>query len=115
MAGRASRTAFVAAWLIAGSPVMAASAELKPASAVDAARLVTADADAGQWLTTGRDANWDYHSTLSDIDASNVSRLGFAWQYALGTQRGLEATPVMVDGVLYFSGNFGRVYAVDAG
>jgi quinohemoprotein ethanol dehydrogenase len=114
VAGRASRTAFVAAWLIAGSPVVAAPAELKPAGAVDAARLVTADADPGQWLTTGRDGNWDYHSTLSDIDASNVSRLGFAWQYRLGTQRGLEATPVMVDGVLYFSGNFGRVYAVDA-
>ena len=91
-----------------------ASAASERAGALDAARLANADAEPGQWLTTGRDANWDYHSTLSDINQSNVSRLGFAWQYWLGTRRGLEATPVMVDGVLYFPGNFGRVYAVDA-
>src|ERR1700722_2441579 len=83
-----------------------------------AACLATASAMAasepGEWFTTGRDLEGTYHSPLSNINTSNVGHLGFAWHYDLGTRRGLEATPVMVDGTLYFPGNFGRVYAVDA-
>jgi quinohemoprotein ethanol dehydrogenase len=63
---------------------------------------------------TGRDPAGTYFSPLSDINAGNVARLGFAWEYRLGTRRGLEATPVVVDGALYTSGNFGWVYALDA-
>lgn len=84
------------------------------AGAVDARRLAAADSEPGQWLTSGRDLGGTYHSALTSINASNVGQLGFAWDYDLGSRRGLEATPVMVDGTLYFSGNFGRVYAVDA-
>ena len=84
------------------------------AGQVTAERLVAADTEPGEWFTPGRDARGSYHSPLADINAGNVSTLGFAWEYQLGTRRGLEATPVAVDGVLYFSGNFGRVYAVDA-
>jgi len=84
------------------------------AGQVDAARLAAAAGEPGEWFTTGRDGNGTYFSPLTQIDASNVTRLGFAWEYRLGTRRGLEATPVVVDGALYVSGNFGRVYAVDA-
>lgn len=81
---------------------------------VDAARLAGADQEPGQWLTSGRDASGSYHSPLRRITAANIGELGFAWEYPLPTHRGLEATPLMVDGTLYFSGNFGWVYAVDA-
>lgn len=84
------------------------------AGQIDAARLANAAKEPDQWLATGRDGAGTYYSPLMDIDAGNVSRLGFAWEYKLGTRRGLEATPVVVDGTLYVSGNFGRVYAVDA-
>jgi quinohemoprotein ethanol dehydrogenase len=87
---------------------------MTPAGRVDALRLAAADTEPGQWLTAGRDANGSYHSPLADINADNASHLGFAWAYDLNTRRGLEATPVVVDGTLYFSGNFGRVYAIDA-
>ena len=63
---------------------------------------------------TGRDSGGTYFSPLGDINTGNVSRLGFAWEYRLGTRRGLEATPVVVDGALYTTGNFGWVYALDA-
>jgi quinohemoprotein ethanol dehydrogenase len=72
------------------------------------------DRESGQWPIAGRDEAGSYHSPLSDINTSNVTKLGYAWQYKLGTHRGLEATPVMLEGVLYTSGNFGRVYALDA-
>ncbi|MDP9065350.1 MAG: PQQ-dependent dehydrogenase, methanol/ethanol family [Pseudomonadota bacterium] len=90
----------------AGKPSIA------PAAAIDATRLAAVEPD--QWLTPGRDANGTYFSPLQDINAGNVSKLGFAWNYHLGTHRGLEATPIVVDGVMYASGNFGRVYALDA-
>ncbi len=94
----------------ASAPPVAAAPQ--PAAAIDAARLAAAEPD--QWLTTGRDANGSYFSPLKDINTGNVAQLGFAWDYRLGTSRGLEATPLVVDGVMYATSNFGRVYALDA-
>jgi quinohemoprotein ethanol dehydrogenase len=67
-----------------------------------------------EWTTPGGDGGKSHHSLLTDISASNISRLGLAWEADLGTGRGIEATPVMVDGVLYLAGMAGRVYAFDA-
>jgi quinohemoprotein ethanol dehydrogenase len=82
--------------------------------AVDAARLAAADAEPQNWFTGGRDTGGTYYSPLTGIDARNVERLGFAWDYDLGTIRGQEATPVVVDGVMYSAGTWGYVYALDA-
>ena len=83
--------------------------------AVDTARLLAADAEPQNWLTGGRDAGGTYYSPLAIINASNVARLGFAWQYDLGAPlRAQEATPIVVDGVMYTSGTWGYVYAVEA-
>ena len=54
-------------------------------------------------------------SPLKADRCPNVDDLGFAWEYDLGApQRGQEATPIVIDGVLYTSGTWGYVYAVDA-
>jgi quinohemoprotein ethanol dehydrogenase len=85
------------------------------AAAVDAARLKAADSEPQNWFTGGRDQSGSYYSPLADIDAGNVKKLGYAWSYDLGNpQRGQEATPIVVDGVMYTSGTWGYVYAVDA-
>jgi quinohemoprotein ethanol dehydrogenase len=91
-----------------------APAPSKHYGAVDAARLAKAAAEPGEWFTAGGDAGGGYSSRLSSINDRNVSRLGFAWDYPLHTRRGLEATPIVVDGILYTSGNWGRVYALEA-
>jgi quinohemoprotein ethanol dehydrogenase len=100
----------------ARSPAPAPEAARSPQryGAVDERRIAAADQEPDQWLTPGRDGGGTYYSPLADINDRNVSRLGFAWGYTLGTRRGLEATPVVVDGILYTSGNWGRVYALDA-
>jgi quinohemoprotein ethanol dehydrogenase len=90
------------------------AAEPTQFGAVDDQRLHHAAAEPGQWFTVGRDSQGSYYSPLDQINADNVTSLGFAWEYRLGTYRGLEATPVVVDGVLYTSGIAGRVYALDA-
>jgi len=96
------------------NPPPAAQSTKPPPAAIDAARLANAANEPDQWLATGRDAGGTYFSPLKDINADNIAQLGFAWEYRLGTRRGLEATPVVVDGALYTTGNFGWVYAVDA-
>ena len=70
---------------------------------------------AQNWYAGGRDGNGTYYSPLASINASTVKDLGFAWTYDLGDpQRGQEATPIVIDGVMYTSGTWGYVYAVDA-
>lgn len=100
----------------APAPAVAGEGLSTPSKAalLDAARLAGADTEPGQWFTSGRDHNGSYYSPLTDINQNTVARLGFAWEYRLGTNRGLEATPIMIDGVLYAVGNWGRVYALDA-
>ena len=81
---------------------------------VDSARLANANQTPQDWFTDGRDRDGTYFSPLESINAGDVKRLGFAWQFDLGTHRGQEATPVVVDGVMYTSGERGYVYALDA-
>ncbi|KAF0186478.1 MAG: pyrrolo-quinoline quinone [Alphaproteobacteria bacterium] len=66
------------------------------------------------WTTPGGDAAKSHYSTLTDITPGNVGRLGLAWSFDLGTNRVQEATPVVIDGVMYTSGNLGRAYALNA-
>ncbi len=66
------------------------------------------------WGTTGGDSGKSHHSLLKDISTANVGTLGLAWQAELGTNRVLEATPIVIDGIMYTSGVAGRAYAFDA-
>ncbi|MBW2420217.1 MAG: PQQ-dependent dehydrogenase, methanol/ethanol family, partial [Deltaproteobacteria bacterium] len=90
---------------------------LQPARAawVDAARVTAAESEPGSWLVHGRTWSEQRFSPLDQIDRSNVQELGLAWAYMTGTLRGLEATPLAVDGVLYLTGSWSVVYALDAG
>src|SRR5450755_3091272 len=80
------------------TPPTPAATSAAPAAAIDAARLAAGEPD--QWLTPGRDPNGTYFSPLTDVNAGNVTQLGFAWDYRLGTGRGLEGTPLVIDGVM---------------
>lgn len=81
---------------------------------VDEARMKAAGSEPDNWLTSGRDQEGTYYSPLTTLNENNIHGLGFAWQYDLGTYRGQEATPIVVDGVMYTSGTWGYVYALDA-
>jgi quinohemoprotein ethanol dehydrogenase len=106
------------ALLVAGNFTAGAVAAESPGpqhfGAVSEARLRHADGEPDQWLAPGRDAEGTYYSPLDAINDKTIDRLGFAWNYALPTSRGLEATPVVVDSVLYTAGNWGKVFALDA-
>jgi quinohemoprotein ethanol dehydrogenase len=81
---------------------------------IDRERLLNADAEPENWFTEGRDFGKSHYSALDQIKLDTVGELGLAWDYPTGTTRGLEATPIVVDGVLFTSGTTGRAYALDA-
>src|SRR4051812_26957514 len=65
----------------------------------------------GEWLSYGRTANGQRFSPLRQIDAKSVASLGLAWSMDLPTSaRTLEATPLEVNGVLYFTTSLSVVY-----
>ena len=77
--------------------------------------LLKAQDNAGEWLMYGRDyRNWSY-SPLAEITPDNAAKLTPVWALSTGGEfAGLEATPLFHDGVLYFSADYARVFAVDA-
>lgn len=71
---------------------------------------IGADAD---WITVGGGTDEASYSRLTNITPANVAKLGLAWSLDLPDEVTLEATPLAVDGTLYFSGGHAKVYAVD--
>ena len=85
-----------------------------PAANVDLERYVNADNEPGQWMNNAGTWNEQRYSQLDQINDGNVSRLGLAWYADLNTFRGVEATPLVIDGVIYNTSAFNITTAYDA-
>nr|WP_100548749.1 MULTISPECIES: PQQ-dependent dehydrogenase, methanol/ethanol family [unclassified Pseudomonas] len=83
------------------------------AAKVDEAAIRASEQDGSEWLSHGRTYAEQRFSPLRQIDAGNAGKLGLAWYLDLENNRGLEATPLVSDGVLYASLSWSRVMAVD--
>jgi quinohemoprotein ethanol dehydrogenase len=83
-------------------------------ASLDGARIRNADREPGNWLAHGRTYDEQRFSPLASINSENVSELGLAWYWDTGTRRGLESTPIVVDGVMFNSGAWSVVWAHDA-
>jgi PQQ-dependent dehydrogenase (methanol/ethanol family) len=86
----------------------------KGPAAVDQARLEAADSDPGNWMSHGRTYSEQRYSPLDKVNAGNVKDLGLAWSFELATNRGVETTPIVVDGVMYVTSSWSLVYALNA-
>jgi len=84
-------------------------------ASIDIDRIRVADSEPGNWLAHGRTLDEQRYSPLTDINADNAASLGLAWYWDTGTRRGLEATPIVVDGVMFSTGSWSVVWAHDAG
>jgi len=94
----------------------------KPGSALHIAKVVgavqdkqisTIEDNSGDWLTYGRNYGEERFSPLGQITKENVGQIGLAWSLNLGTKRGIEATPLVVDGIMFISGPWSVVYAIN--
>jgi PQQ-dependent dehydrogenase (methanol/ethanol family) len=81
---------------------------------VDSVRLVNADQQSANWMSYGRTYNEQRFSPLKQINDQTVGRLALAWYVDLDTRRGQEATPIVVDGVMYFTTAWSKVFAAKA-
>ncbi|WP_337190158.1 PQQ-dependent dehydrogenase, methanol/ethanol family [Alteraurantiacibacter aestuarii] len=77
-------------------------------------RNINAPANIGDWMSHGRGWSEDRFSPLTQINDGNVSQLGLAWFDDLATMRGVQATPLVVDGVLYNESIYNIVTAYNA-
>jgi PQQ-dependent dehydrogenase (methanol/ethanol family) len=84
------------------------------AGRVTHARVLSAAREPQQWLVHGGDYANRRYSGLARIDTANVARLGLAWAMDMDTRRGIQATPIVVDGVMYVTGSWSHLYAIDA-
>ena len=83
-------------------------------SAIDGNSIRANAATSKDWPAVGLDYGETRFSKLDQINAGNVKNLGLVWSYSLDSSRGVEATPIVVDGIMYVSAPWSVVHAIDA-
>ena len=107
-----TRSAFGAGLVVS----LVLSSAVVMAAEVDGGRIIAADKEPQNWLSHGRTYGEQRFSPLAKITTANVGQLGLAWSHDIAsrTARGVEATPIVVDGVMYTTGAWSHVLALDA-
>jgi quinohemoprotein ethanol dehydrogenase len=102
--------------LVAGASAAPPAEEVirKATSAIDDQMLRAAPGDGANWITHGGDLAETRFSPLDRINAGNVGELRLLWSIDTGMRRGQEATPIVVDGVMYVTTSWSLVIALDA-
>jgi quinohemoprotein ethanol dehydrogenase len=90
------------------------SVQIAIAQNVDIEALENAADSGEEWLSYGRDQGETRYSPLEQVNDSNVAELGVAWTFDTDSYRGLEATPLVSDGVMYGTRAWSSVFALDA-
>jgi quinohemoprotein ethanol dehydrogenase len=98
----------------ATDPAPAAVAPEPKIGMIDDERINAAESEPGNWLAFGRTYEEQRFSPLTQINRDNVADLKLAWYRDMGTNRAQEATPIVVDGVMFFTSAWSRVFAIDA-
>ena len=99
--------------LISAAAIFGMSAPILAAE-IDSQRLINADKNPADWLTYHGSYNSWHYSGLDQINATNVKDLKVAWSHATPkSTRGLQSFPLVADGVLYYSGSYNQVFALD--
>ncbi len=85
-----------------------------PAAGQSTSDLVNANQNSSEWLVYGRTYDNQRFSPLTQINSRNVAGLRPVWAASMGSVDGVEATPLVKDGVIYVSGAYSHVMAFDA-
>ena len=81
---------------------------------INSIRIINADKEPHNWLSHGRDYNEQRYSPLDQINKQTISKLELEWSLDMGTTRGLEATPIIDNGIMFVSSTWSVVHAIDA-
>ncbi|WP_116365482.1 PQQ-dependent dehydrogenase, methanol/ethanol family [Parahaliea mediterranea] len=102
--------------VVAGQPRGDRPAVITPGSyaPVTDQRLISAIHDDANWMSYGKDYSDTRYSRLDQINDESVSKLGLAWSQDINSQYANEATPLVIDGVMYAALPRNVVWALDA-
>jgi quinoprotein glucose dehydrogenase len=98
--------AFVISIMILSAPFL-----VRAAAPQDTANSTIERSD---WPAYGGAPENTHYSSLAQINRTNVKELAVAWSFDTGEQGGLQASPIIVDGVLYGITPTQKVFALDA-
>jgi quinohemoprotein ethanol dehydrogenase len=98
---------------LAGLALIVTAAVLSAQQARPVTDATLLNPPAEEWVSYGRDYAETHHSPLTQIDATNVSRLKLAWSTEVGSEGKVETTPIVWDGMLYGTSTWSVVYAID--
>ena len=70
---------------------------------IDTQRIINADKEPHNWLAHGRDYYEQRYSPLDQINTKTIKDLELEWSLDMGTTRGLEATPIVDNGIMFVS------------
>ena len=82
--------------------------------AIDDARMIGAASEPENWLVNGGTLNGEHYSALDQINLDTIADLRPAWSFDFDTTRSQEAEPIVVDGVMYVTTSWSKVYAINA-
>src|SRR6478672_7074573 len=105
--------AFAGVLLALGLSSIALSAQAADVANVDDARIIENAKTGKEWLSNGLGYGANRFSGLDQINAANVGKMGLAWSYPLDSIRGVEATPIVVEGIMYVTAPWSIVYAIN--
>lgn len=105
-------TSFLATF--ASAEGLSEDAARKSAGEIDTAAIIRNAATSKSWPSYGLNYAETRFSHLKQISDANVDELGLAWSYNLESTRGVEATPLVVGGVMYVTASWSVVHALDA-
>ncbi|MDP3823531.1 MAG: PQQ-dependent dehydrogenase, methanol/ethanol family [Burkholderiales bacterium] len=107
-------TALCAVPALAADPAKGSEAHIRAVTGkVDGASIRANTKATKDWPSYGLDHAETRFSKLREVNDSNVGKLGLAWTYNLESTRGVEATPLVVDGIMYVTASWSVVHAVD--
>ncbi|WP_290483442.1 PQQ-binding-like beta-propeller repeat protein, partial [Hyphomonas sp. UBA3601] len=97
-----------------GGAVDSGDASTQASQGINEERLLNAAGEPHNWLTHGGTFSETRFSALDAINLETIDQLDLAWAAPLGSYRGVEATPIIVDGVMYTTGSWSEVLALNA-
>ncbi|MDY6984472.1 MAG: PQQ-binding-like beta-propeller repeat protein, partial [Pseudomonadota bacterium] len=97
----------------AAAPAQSSTATSEAANVTDE-RLLNAENEPGQWMMVGGTYEEQHYSPLDEINRDTIDRLGLAWYADYDTNLSQQGTPLYIDGVIYVSTAWSKVYAYDA-
>lgn len=103
-------------WFATASALALSAALTVPAGAVSLDDILNDATTTNDVVSNGLGPQGQRFSPLKTVNTDNVNQLVPAWALSLGgeKQKGQQAQPLVKDGVMYITGSYSRMWAVDA-